>query len=68
MCEWFFKLEGRDASFPLEKCISSSGNALGEVYMSFLGTLLSFSEMVLMSRSVSDIAIVSLRLSNSRWI
>jgi hypothetical protein len=65
MSEWFFKLEGRDAPFPPEKCISSSGNALGEVYMSFPGTLSSFSEMALMSGSVSDAAIVSLRLSNS---
>jgi hypothetical protein len=68
MSEWFFKLERRDTPFPPEKCISSGGNALDEVYMSFLGTPLSFSKMVLMSRSVLDAAIVSLRLSNSRWM
>ena len=63
-----FKLEKRDAPFPPEKCISSGGNALGEVYKSFPRTLSSCSEMVLMFGLVSDAEIVSLRLSSSGWM
>jgi hypothetical protein len=58
-------LERTDRPLFPEKCISSGGNALGEVYLSLPNALSSFSEMVLMSGSVSDALIISVRLSNS---
>ena len=68
MSKGLFELERRGAQFPPEKCISSGGNAPGEIYKSFPRTLSSFSEMALMSGFVSDAEIVSLRLSSSGWM